>query len=168
MFDQQVLRLEPHGTIGALIQRDADTLVERWCRRAMEEQPHAARAHHEVLRDRLPSFLHALGLTLATSDGAEVHAHHSPALEHGEQRWQAGWSLPEVVLIDIGLPGMDGYRLAGEMRAREATANALLIAVTGYGQAHDRQRSKEAGFDHHLVKPVAFAEIQRAVQGKFE
>jgi CheY-like chemotaxis protein len=62
---------------------------------------------------------------------------------------------------------MDGYRLAGEMRARPATADALLIAVTGYGQAHDRQRSKEAGFDHHLVKPVAFEEIQRAVSDRF-
>ncbi|BCQ25878.1 response regulator [Caballeronia sp. NK8] len=74
---------------------------------------------------------------------------------------------PQIVLLDIGLPGMDGYRLAGEMRARPATADALLIAVTGYGQAHDRQRSKEAGFDHHLVKPVAFEEIQRAVSDRF-
>jgi PAS domain S-box-containing protein len=75
---------------------------------------------------------------------------------------------PQIVLLDIGLPGMDGYRLAGEMRARKSTADALLIAVTGYGQAHDRQRSKEAGFDHHLVKPVPFAEIQKAVRGRFE
>jgi PAS domain S-box-containing protein len=75
---------------------------------------------------------------------------------------------PQIVLLDIGLPGMDGYRLASEMRGREATAQALLIAVTGYGQAHDRQRSKEAGFDHHLVKPVAFSEIQKAVRGRFE
>ncbi|MFM0322186.1 hybrid sensor histidine kinase/response regulator [Caballeronia glebae] len=76
--------------------------------------------------------------------------------------------LPQIVLLDIGLPGMDGYRLAAEMRTRPATADALLIAVTGYGQAHDRQRSKEAGFDHHLVKPVAFAEIQRALSGRLE
>jgi PAS domain S-box-containing protein len=75
---------------------------------------------------------------------------------------------PQIVLLDIGLPGMDGYRLASELRAREVTAQALLIAVTGYGQAHDRQRSKEAGFDHHLVKPVAFSEIQKAVRGRFE
>jgi CheY-like chemotaxis protein len=75
---------------------------------------------------------------------------------------------PQIVLLDIGLPGMDGYRLAAEMRARPVTAHALLIAVTGYGQANDRQRSKEAGFDHHFVKPVAFAEIQRAVQARFE
>jgi CheY-like chemotaxis protein len=75
--------------------------------------------------------------------------------------------VPQIVLLDIGLPGMGGYSLAAEMRMRPATADALLIAVTGYGQAHDRQRSKEAGFDHHLVKPVAFAEIQRAVSAKF-
>ncbi|MDR5761814.1 response regulator [Caballeronia sp. LZ035] len=76
--------------------------------------------------------------------------------------------MPHIVLLDIGLPGMDGYQLAAEMRARPATADALLIAVTGYGQAADRQRSKDAGFDHHFVKPVAFAEIQRAVQARFE
>jgi PAS domain S-box-containing protein len=75
---------------------------------------------------------------------------------------------PQIVLLDIGLPGMDGYALAGEMRARQTTADALLIAVTGYGQAHDRQRSKDAGFDHHLVKPVAFTEIQKAVRGRFD
>ena len=164
MIDPQVLRLEPHGTIGALIQRDADTLVERWCRRAMEEQPHAARAHHEVLRDRLPSFLHALGLTLATSDGAEVHAHHSPALEHGEQRWQAGWSLPEVVLIDIGLPGMDGYEVTRKLR--EALGERVfLVALTGFGQPEDREHARRAGCNAHLVKPVDIQELTRLLAG---
>lgn len=74
---------------------------------------------------------------------------------------------PEIVLLDLGLPGMDGLQLAREMRKEASTANALLIAVTGYGQAADRQRSQEAGFDFHLVKPVSADEIQRVVASRF-
>jgi two-component system, chemotaxis family, CheB/CheR fusion protein len=61
---------------------------------------------------------------------------------------------PQVVVLDIGLPDMDGYALADELRKREATASALLIAATGYGQEGDRARSEASGIDHHLVKPV--------------
>jgi PAS domain S-box-containing protein len=61
---------------------------------------------------------------------------------------------PDVVLVDLGLPGLDGYQIARALRASSAGKTALLIAVTGYGQVEDRQRSKEAGFDAHLVKPV--------------
>ncbi len=62
---------------------------------------------------------------------------------------------PEVVFLDIGLPGMDGYEVAGRLREVPETARAVLVAVTGYGQEEDRRRSRRAGFDHHLVKPVA-------------
>jgi PAS domain S-box-containing protein len=61
---------------------------------------------------------------------------------------------PEVVLIDLGLPGLDGYEVARALRASPIGRTTLLIAVTGYGKSEDRQRSKEAGFDAHLVKPV--------------
>jgi CheY-like chemotaxis protein len=61
---------------------------------------------------------------------------------------------PEIVLLDIGLPEMDGYEVATRLRHTRAAVEPLLIAVTGYGQADDRERSKAAGFDHHLVKPV--------------
>jgi CheY-like chemotaxis protein len=64
---------------------------------------------------------------------------------------------PEVALIDLGLPGLDGYELARALRASPIGKTMMLIAVTGYGQAEDRQRSKEAGFDAHLVKPVSQA-----------
>ncbi|WP_347556519.1 CheR family methyltransferase [Robbsia sp. KACC 23696] len=62
--------------------------------------------------------------------------------------------LPEVVLLDIGLPGMDGYAVAAQLRANDATRHALLVAVTGFGMPSDRQRSAEAGLDQHLIKPV--------------
>jgi PAS domain S-box-containing protein len=65
---------------------------------------------------------------------------------------------PDVVLMDLGLPGIDGYEVA--RRIREKTDKPLLIAMTGYGQAEDRERSKEAGFHYHLVKPVDPVRLQ--------
>jgi len=61
---------------------------------------------------------------------------------------------PQAVLLDIGLPGMDGYEVARRLRERPETREALIIAITGYGQQEDRALTKAAGFDHHLVKPV--------------
>jgi CheY-like chemotaxis protein len=61
---------------------------------------------------------------------------------------------PEVMLLDIGLPTLDGYELARRLRQAPETASATLIALTGYGRDEDRRRSHQAGFDHHLVKPV--------------
>ena len=71
------------------------------------------------------------------------------ALETAEQ-WQ-----PEAVFLDIGLPGMDGYEVAERLRELPHAKDAVLIAITGYGQDDDRLRSVRAGIDHHLVKPVA-------------
>lgn len=62
--------------------------------------------------------------------------------------------MPRVALLDIGLPGIDGYELAREIRKLAGNTPVTLIALTGYGQDDDRRRSREAGFDHHLVKPV--------------
>jgi len=61
---------------------------------------------------------------------------------------------PHVALLDIGLPGMDGYELARRLRELDTCKNTLLVAVTGYGEPGDRQRSKAAGFAHHFVKPM--------------
>lgn len=61
---------------------------------------------------------------------------------------------PDCVLVDIGLPGIDGYEVARRLRA-QAGGHVLLVALTGYGQSEDRLKSEQAGFDHHLVKPVA-------------
>ena len=62
---------------------------------------------------------------------------------------------PEVVLLDIGLPGMSGLEVARHLRREPKGSKLLVVAVTGYDQAEDRLQSKEAGFDHHLVKPVS-------------
>ncbi len=61
---------------------------------------------------------------------------------------------PEFILLDIGLPGMDGYEVAARMRQEEWCKDAVIVAVSGYGQDEDRRRSTEAGFDHHLLKPL--------------
>jgi len=61
---------------------------------------------------------------------------------------------PEVVLLDIGLPGLDGYEVARRLREETRLADALLVALTGYGQEEDRRRALYAGFDHHFTKPV--------------
>ena len=61
---------------------------------------------------------------------------------------------PSVVLLDIGLPDMDGYAIARRLRSEPETHDCVLVALTGYGQPEDRLRSKANGFDHHLVKPI--------------
>jgi CheY-like chemotaxis protein/two-component sensor histidine kinase len=91
-----------------------------------------------------------LMVRLLQSRGHQIRvAHDGPsALEAArEQR-------PDVVLLDIGLPGMDGYQVAEQLREMEGMERALLVALTGYGQDEDRQRSHEAGIDLHMIKPV--------------
>jgi signal transduction histidine kinase len=75
----------------------------------------------------------------------------------------AAATLPDVALIDIGLPGIDGYEVARRLRADEATQGIRLIALTGYGQADDHRRVMEAGFDLHLVKPVQVDDLLGAL-----
>jgi CheY-like chemotaxis protein len=67
---------------------------------------------------------------------------------------------PDIVLLDIGLPGMSGYEVARQLRADPRFSRTLLLAVTGWGSAEDRRRSHEAGFDEHLTKPVDLAELE--------
>jgi CheY-like chemotaxis protein len=71
----------------------------------------------------------------------------------------AGTFNPQVALLDIGLPVMDGYELARKLRERLGAATPRLIAVTGYGQDADRAQARAAGFDHHLVKPIVLTAL---------
>jgi PAS domain S-box-containing protein len=71
---------------------------------------------------------------------------------------------PDVVLCDIGLPGLDGYGVARELRLNPTTARVRLLALTGYGAEEDHRLSREAGFDHHLVKPADPMELQRLLE----
>jgi CheY-like chemotaxis protein len=68
-------------------------------------------------------------------------------------------SAPDVFILDIGMPLIDGHELARRLRASPDTANAMLIALTGYGQSEDRERARAAGFDRHLVKPADLSEL---------
>lgn len=72
---------------------------------------------------------------------------------------------PEVIILDIGLPGMNGYEVSKQIRKLPETKDVLLIALSGYGQAEDIQKAKEAGFDHHLVKPADPNQLLALVSG---
>jgi signal transduction histidine kinase/ActR/RegA family two-component response regulator len=91
--------------------------------------------------------------------GATVTVHHDglTALETLDA------SAPDAVLLDLGMPGMDGYEVARRIRATPRHAGVLLIALTGWGQEDDRSRSREAGFDHHLVKPPDVNRLQELI-----
>jgi len=71
--------------------------------------------------------------------------------------------LPDVALVDLGLPGMDGYEVARQLRAQERHRQMVLIAQTGWGGREDRRRSREAGFDQHLLKPVPHDQLREAI-----
>lgn len=73
-------------------------------------------------------------------------------------------SRPDVVISDIGMPEMDGFELARRLRQVPDLDGTMLVALTGYGQADDRLRVKQAGFDHHLVKPVGFSALEELLQ----
>ena len=70
---------------------------------------------------------------------------------------------PDAVLLDIGLPDMNGYEVARRIRALPEAAGIHLVALSGYGQAEDKENSRRAGFDNHLTKPVDFGMLQLAL-----
>ncbi|MEY4575580.1 MAG: hypothetical protein RL701_283 [Pseudomonadota bacterium] len=70
----------------------------------------------------------------------------------------------EVVVLDLGMPGLDGYGVAAELQRRLSDKTPPLIALTGYGQPDDVQRTKVAGFSAHCVKPVAVAQLLAAIE----
>ena len=92
-------------------------------------------------------------------DGHEVET----AFSGLEALERAAGFAPEVMLLDIGLPGLDGFEVAARIRAQARFRGLRLIAITGYGQQGDRARTREAGFAGHLVKPVDFTELKRVL-----
>jgi DNA-binding response OmpR family regulator len=90
------------------------------------------------------------------------HQSHEVATAHdgGDALSTARDFRPNAVLLDLGLPGVDGFEVARRLRA-EFPKGLQLIAVSGYGQPDHRRRSREAGFDHHLLKPVDLDELTR-------
>jgi PAS domain S-box-containing protein len=122
----------------------------------------AARSRILVVDDNVDS---ATSMSLLLKlDGHDVKmAHDGPGALAAARAFH-----PQVILLDIGLPGMSGYEVARELRRDETFAQVTLIALTGYGQAEDRRKSKAAGFDHHLTKPVddeALATVLESMQG---
>ena len=91
-------------------------------------------------------------------DGYAVHA----AADAGEGLRMIDRVRPDVALVDIGLPGMDGYELARQIRGTGHTL--YLVALTGWGQAEDRERALSSGFDAHLVKPVDPTDLTRLLE----
>ncbi len=87
----------------------------------------------------------------------QLHGHMATTVHDGESAVEAfRRERPEVALLDIGLPGISGYEVARRIRALPGGAEAVLVAVTGWGQEEDRRRTREAGFDAHLTKPVDY------------
>jgi PAS domain S-box-containing protein len=96
----------------------------------------------------------------------EASGHHV-IVEHSSRKAleRARQEAPQICILDIGLPEMDGIELAKRLRAQPETANSLLIAVTGYGQDQDRKQTKAAGFDHHVVKPADIKQLSDILAG---
>jgi PAS domain S-box-containing protein len=94
-------------------------------------------------------------------EGHETHVVYS-----GEEALASMASFkPDIAFLDIGLPGMDGYELARQIRKMPSLKGLRLVALTGYGQVEDQQRAHAAGFDSHLVKPVSLSALEHAISG---
>jgi two-component system CheB/CheR fusion protein len=101
----------------------------------------------ETLKDALELFSHVVEIARSGPEGiAKAHDFH-----------------PEVVLCDIGLPEMDGYEVARRMRADPELRSVRLVALTGYGLPEERERSRKAGFEHHIVKPPSLELLEEVV-----
>jgi signal transduction histidine kinase/CheY-like chemotaxis protein len=120
-------------------------------------EPAAVPSHHRILvADDNTDSAESLALLL-TLRGSEVRIAH----DGWEAVEAAAAFAPDIVLLDIGMPRLNGYEAARKIREQDRGKQVVLIALTGWGQDEDRQRSTDAGFDFHLVKPVDFAELEQ-------
>jgi signal transduction histidine kinase/CheY-like chemotaxis protein len=121
----------------------------------------ASRARHILVIEDNTDFREGIRLLL------ESWGHRVDEASNGAQGLDtARRERPEIVLIDLGLPGVDGYAVARALRSAPGGDALLLVAVTGYGRASDRRRAKEAGFDAHLTKPVSPSELAAILLSK--
>lgn len=103
----------------------------------------------------------------ALSKLLQLLGHDVDVAHDGLTAMQAAKKSPyDVVLLDIGLPGMTGYEVAKELRRETNTSRSVIVAISGYGQEEDMRRSLEAGFDRHLVKPVEYEQLLTLVESK--
>jgi CheY-like chemotaxis protein len=116
--------------------------------------PQTTRTYRVLIVDDNLDAGSSLALLLEIAGHQTSRAHDGPsALDAAETE------RPEVILLDIGLPTLNGYEVCRRIRKRPWGSSVLVIALTGWGQEEDRRRSHEAGFDGHLVKPVEYAEL---------
>ena len=160
--DATIIRAGRYAEIGALIRRDATALIDRWARRAAEEQPTARRVHHAVLLDDLPAFLEELGDGLAEAGDGGPPRHFQLAHLHADQRWQTGWSLAEVVrdyrilrlvVLDYLDESLDRHlRLAEIQAVGLALDEAIEVSVGRYVRNREEEfRGLEAGVRSHAT-----------------
>jgi CheY-like chemotaxis protein len=114
-----------------------------------------------LLADDNVDFVNSIGALLSAMGHSVVITHTGPDALTAASRF-----CPDYAFLDIGLPQMSGYDLARGIRRQPGGANTVLIAVTGWGQEKDRQLAFEAGFDHHMVKPVRFEQIEEILSNR--
>lgn len=149
LLDPDIIRTEQHADIGTLILYNRGIILDRWSRRAASEQPHARRVHHDVLLDHLTELLQKLGESLIATEAEDALKHCAPAAKHGEQRWDNGWSLPELIrdyqILRFVLTEFLEECLSRAINYREALAiglaldDAITASVTVYVQNRDEE-----------------------------
>ncbi|HZX26795.1 MAG TPA: ATP-binding protein [Telluria sp.] len=121
----------------------------------------SAETYRILLADDNVDFVNSIGALLSAMGHSVVITHNGPDALTAAARF-----CPDYAFLDIGLPGMSGYDLARGIRRLSCGASTVLIAVTGWGQEKDRQLAFEAGFDHHMVKPVRFEQIEEILSNR--
>ena len=122
-------------------------------------RPGAGRARILIVDDNLDAAQSLTEVLRAFGHGVAAASSSREALDMAATDW------PQVFVLDIGLPDIDGYELVRRLRAMQEGRPALYLALTGYGQAHDRVLSRSAGFDHHFVKPVDLRALAAVIDG---
>jgi CheY-like chemotaxis protein len=132
--------------------------------REVKDEP-ATRAPEGVVRKRVLVVDDNVDAAESLQLWLEMAGHEVQIAADGPRALVAAESLrPEVVLLDLGMPGMNGFEVARRIRAAPWGRKMVLVALTGWGQEEDRRQTREAGFDHHLTKPVPPDEIEELIR----